>query len=312
MAKLLKVGVALAALLAIWLAGIFLFFPGWVLDSTVFVSRWRADLRPATVAVNGVDWNYLYGGQGEPLVLLHGFGADKDHFGVFLSALSSRYRLIVPDLPGFGESTRKASLAYDIPSQAARLEGFIQALGLEGFHLAGASMGGYLASYYAADHPDKVKSLLLMAPAGILPPAPGKLQQTYEREGRMLLLYRTLPEFDDFMRLLFHRPPWVPTPIKRYLVDRHSHAYALHLKILTDMVDGGMGLLDGRLGQIACPTLVLWGRQDQVLPVAILERFAAEIPRSRGEIIDNCGHVPYLEKPVQTISLYRDFLDTLD
>ncbi len=311
MAKLFKLGIALVALLAIWLAGIFLFFPGWVYDSAVFVSRWRAGLRPATVTVDGLDWSYLSGGQGDPLVLLHGFGADKDHFGVFLSALSSRYRLIVPDLPGFGESTRKASLAYDIPSQVARLEGFIQALGLEGFHLAGASMGGYVAAYYAADHPDKIKSLLLMAPAGILPPTPGKLQQVYEREGRMLLLFRTLHEFEDFMRLVFYRPPWVPTPIRRHLVERHSHAHDLYLKILADMVNGGMGLLEGRLEKIASPTLVVWGREDQVLPVASLARFVAEIPRSRGEIIDNCGHMPYLEKPVQTISLYRDFLGSV-
>lgn len=312
MVNFLKVSVVLTALLAIWLGGVFLFFPGWVYDSVVFVNRWRAGLRPATVTVDGVDWTYLAGGQGEPLVLLHGFGADKDHFGALLGALSSRYHLIVPDLPGFGESSRDASLAYDIPSQAARFGRFVQALGLSGFHLAGASMGGYLAAYYAADHPDKVKSLLLMAPAGVLPPTFGKLQQIYEREGRILLLYRSLSEFDDFMRLIFYRPPWVPTPIKRHLVERHSQAHALLLKILTDLVNGGMGLLEGRLEQIACPTLVVWGREDQVLPVASLARFVAEIPRNRGEIIDNCGHVPYLEKRVQTISLYRDFMGSVN
>jgi pimeloyl-ACP methyl ester carboxylesterase len=312
MRKLLKVSAVLVALLAVWLGGIFLFFPGWVYDGAVFLNRWRAGLRPAVVTVDGVDWAYLVGGQGEPLVLVHGFGADKDHFGPLLGALSSRYRLIVPDLPGFGESSRKASLAYDIPSQVDRFEGFIHALGLEDFHLAGASMGGYLAAYYAADHPDKVKSLLLMAPAGVLPPTFGKLQQIYEREGRILLLYRSLPEFDDFMRLIFYRPPWLPTPIKRHLVERHSQAHALLLKILTDLVNGGMGLLEGRLEQIACPTLVIWGREDQVLPVASLARFVAEIPRNRGEIIDNCGHVPYLEKRVQTISLYRDFMGSVN
>jgi pimeloyl-ACP methyl ester carboxylesterase len=312
MLKIIKFGAVLTALLAIWLGGVFLFFPGWVYDSVVFVNRWRAGLQPVTVTVDGVDWSYLAGGQGDPLLLLHGFGADKDHFGALLVALSSRYRLIVPDLPGFGESSRDPSLAYDIPSQTARFGRFVQALGLSGFHLAGASMGGYIAGYYAADHPEEVQSLLLMAPAGILPPVPGKLQQIYEREGRILLLYRSLSEFDDFMRVLFHNPPWLPTPIKRHLVERHSHAHELYLKILADMVNGGMGLLEDRLELIACPTLVLWGREDQVLPVATLARFTAEIPRSRGAVIDNCGHVPYLEKPFQTISLYRDFLNSLN
>jgi len=312
MVNFLKVSVVLTALLAIWLGGVFLFFPGWVYDSVVFVNRWRAGLRPATVTVDGVDWTYLAGGQGEPLVLLHGFGADKDHFGALLGALSSRYHLIVPDLPGFGESSRDASLAYDIPSQAARFGRFVQALGLSGFHLAGASMGGYIAGYYASDHPTEVRSLMLMAPAGVLPPVPGKLQRIYEREGRILLLYRTLSDFDDLMRVLFHDPPWLPTPIKRYLVGRHSHGHDLYLKILADMVNGGMGLLEGRLGLIASPTLVLWGREDQVQPVASQARFTAEIPRGRGAVIDNCGHVLYLEKPVQTISLYRDFLNSLN
>ena len=312
MVNFLEISAVLAALLAIWLGGVLLFFPGWVYAAVVFVNRRRAGLRPVTVTVDGVDWTYLAGGRGDPLVLLHGFGADKDHFGALLGALSSRYHLIVPDLPGFGESSRDASLDYDIPSQIARFENFIQVLGLRDFHLAGVSMGGYIAGCYAAGHPDKVKSLLLMAPAGIQPLAPGKLQRIYEQEGRVLLLYRTVAEFDDLMGVIFHNPPWTPPPLKRHLVERHSQSYDLYLKILSDLVKGGMGLLEGRLKRIACPTLVLWGREDQVQPVASQARFTAEIPRSCGAVIDNCGHVPYLEKPVQTISLYRDFLNSLN
>lgn len=312
MPKALKTCLFLAALLLVWLAGIFFFFPGWVYDGAVLANRWRAGLGSAVVSANGTRWAYLSGGQGETVLLLHGFGADKDHFGPFLCAFRDRYRLIVPDLPGFGASSREMSLAYDIPNQAARLKDFIQALGLKRFHLAGVSMGGYLAAYYAAHHPAEVKSLLLMAPAGVSPPVPGKLEATYDREGRILLLYRSPEEFDDLMGVIFHSPPWVPGPIKRYLVDRHRHDYALRAKILSDMLAGGMTLLEGRLERIACPTLVLWGREDQVVPAACLARFVEEIPRSRGVMIDNCGHVPYLEKSARTTALYQDFLESFD
>ena len=130
------------------------------------LERTRCGLEAKRVQAAGFDIAYLEGGAGEPLVLVHGFGADKDNFARVAAYLIPHYRVLVPDLPGFGESSRSEGVSYAAAPQAERLRAFVRAVGVERVHLGGNSMGGFVVTQYAIDHPTEVASLWLLGPAG--------------------------------------------------------------------------------------------------------------------------------------------------
>ncbi len=126
----------------------------------------RAGLEEATARIPGFEMPYLHGGAGEPLLLVHGFGADKNNFTRVARLLTPHYRVVIPDLPGFGEASKPADASYAIADQVERLRQFAQGLGLKRVHLGGSSMGGFIATLWAAKYPHEVASLWLLAPGG--------------------------------------------------------------------------------------------------------------------------------------------------
>lgn len=126
---------------------------------------------------DGLRYVYLEGGKGEPLMLLHGFGANKDHFTGVARLLTPHYRVIVPDIIGFGESAHPQEADYSPKAQVVRLKALAQALGIKNMHVGGNSMGGQIALSYTALHPEKVKSLWLLDPAGIWSAPESELQK---------------------------------------------------------------------------------------------------------------------------------------
>lgn len=291
--------------------GGFYLFPGLIVDAANQVMRWQAGVRKSEVQVDGDRWVYLEGGEGETILFVHGFGMDKDRWGPFLKCFNGSHRMIVPDLPGFGETSPLSSGGYDIPSQVERLNRFVEKIGLKSFHLVGISMGGYIAAYYAGEYPEKVKSLALMAPAGVASRIPSYAWLIYRKQGNIVLLYRTVEAFEDLMSLIFYRPPLIPGPIKRHFAARGAAHYPLYQKILRDMERGGMFLLEGRLHKIKAGTLILWGAKDAILHPSGAEKFLQGLRQSRVVILEECGHVPYFERPRETLKAYEDFLSGL-
>ena len=140
----------LLVILAIALAvPILLYFlaPRLLVDTAVNALRRKGGLTEKAVIAGGLRWPYLEGGDptGDVVVLVHGFGGDKDNWAFYAPFLTKRYRLICPDLPGFGDTSRDPALDYDCRLQADRLREFLDALGVEKCHLGGNSMGGYIA-----------------------------------------------------------------------------------------------------------------------------------------------------------------------
>jgi pimeloyl-ACP methyl ester carboxylesterase len=193
-----------------------------------------------------------------------------------------------------------------------RLRQFVETIGLDDFHMAGISMGGYIAAYYASENPDKVKSLLLMDAAGVESRIPSHLWRQYQKNGQLPFLYKTTEQLDDLMRTLFHSPPWVPGRFKNFVAKQGALHYDFREKILREMVEGGMNLLESRLSKIRAKTLIIWGANDQIFHVSSVEKFQKGLSNCRTVILDQCGHVPYLEKPKETKSVYKDFLTSLD
>jgi abhydrolase domain-containing protein 6 len=308
MLRLIK-GLLIAMLVLIVSGGVLYYgFPGLVLESAKHILRFWAGLERRDVQVGDHHWVYLDGGKGETILFVHGFGAEKDRWGTFLPAFSKSYRLIVPDLPGFGENSRIASARFDIPSQVKRLSTFVEAIGLDRFHVVGISMGGYISAYYASEHPEKVMSLCLLDAAGVDSPIPSDLWRQHQKDGKIPFLYRTTDEFNDLMRLLFYRPPWLPGRFKDYMVQQGDRDYDFREKILREMVEGGMNLLESRLPKIQARTLIIWGANDRIVHVSSVEKFQEGLRNYRTVILEQCGHIPYFEKAKETRRAYRHFL----
>ena len=113
----------------------------------------RCRLTARRVRVGDLEIAYLEGGSGEPLILVHGFGATKDNFTRVAAYLTPHYRVLIPDLPGFGDSFKPEHASYTIAQQVEWLNAFATALGVGRVHLGGSSMGGFIATLYALTHP---------------------------------------------------------------------------------------------------------------------------------------------------------------
>ena len=142
--------------------------PARVVDFALNATRKQSGLvRKELTLPNGVHYAYLEGGQGKPLMLLHGFGGNKDTFTRVSRFLVKHYRVIIPDIIGFGESAHIQHTDYSPSAQVERLRLLSEALNLKDLHLGGNSMGGQIALLYSALYPTEVNSLWLLSPAGV-------------------------------------------------------------------------------------------------------------------------------------------------
>src|SRR5262249_3421412 len=150
------------------------------------------------------------GGSGEPLVLLHGFSANKDNWTRAAQYLTPHYHVVVPDLPGFGDSSKPPRATYTIQEQAKRRHAFLHQLGLNRIHLAGNSMAGFSAPTYAWKCPDGVASLWLLDPAGTKAGQDSEVRRKFNETGVNPLLVTSADDLPRVSRLVMARPPFLP------------------------------------------------------------------------------------------------------
>lgn len=281
--------------------------PSAALDAAYAAERDASHLELKSVQVGGDAWPYLdSGGDGEVILLLHGFGADKDNWPRFARSFTDSYRVIAPDLPGFGDNVRHPDWSYDIASQVPRLHGFVQALDLPAFHLAGNSMGGNLSAAYTLAHPDQVKTLGLFCAAGVEEPTPSRLT-TMIANGDNVLVPRNMEQWNTLMDLVFVEQPWVPGFIGDEIARRAFENADFKQKIFTEY-RAKFQNLEPRLPEIQQPTLVLWGDQDGLLHVSMADVFHSRLPNSKKVIMDDMGHAPMIERPGETAEIYAEFI----
>jgi abhydrolase domain-containing protein 6 len=272
------------------------------------LNRWLCGVQTHYQKSGDFIWPYLHGGRGMPVVLLHGFGADKDRFGSLVPFLRRSFRVIIPDLPGFGDHAPNWSLCYDIDAQVERFEAFIQAIGLGRFHLMGLSLGGYLAGYYAARFPERVRSLALMDSAGFSAPIPSDAQRLFDSKRRNIFLYTDEQELLDLMDFLLYRSFRLPLTVQRYWTRQGLAQRLWREKLFADLMAGGIDRLDSLAGAIKAPTLVIWGADDRICHVSTVDRILSLIEDCRAYIIHGCGHIPMIEYPVLFRKIYMEFL----
>jgi pimeloyl-ACP methyl ester carboxylesterase len=253
-----------------------------------------------------MDYVYLEGGEGETILLFHGFGGDKEHWTRFSRYLTDKYRVIAPDSPPAGESTKKETEDYGYMSQVKRLHLFAEKIGLKKYHIAGNSMGGHIAGLYATEYPDEVLSLGLINAAGVNSPKPSKLSEKLAK-GENPLIVSNEEEFDYLMKFSFVNPPYIPGFFKSEVMKKSAGNKKYNEKVFTDIRKDG-NLLEKRLSKIQAKTLILWGDTDNIIDVSSTEVFQKGIKNNKVVILKDCGHAPMIELPEETAKHYLEFI----
>jgi pimeloyl-ACP methyl ester carboxylesterase len=256
----------------------------------------------------GLHYAYLEGGQGEPLMLLHGFGADKDNFVRVARFLTNRYRVIIPDNLGFGESGHPADADYRPGAQAARLRNLARALGITKVHLGGSSMGGHISMMYAAMYPDEVQSLWLLDPGGIWSAPPGELQKVITQGGENPLMAKSEDDFARIFAFVMSKPPFIPRPMLNVMAKERIRNYNLEKRIFKELSDDS---IEKHVTGLKTPALIVWGENDRVISAATAGVLHNLMPESRVIIMPGVGHLPMIEEPDRAAGDYLKFRDGL-
>jgi len=264
--------------------------------------RWRSGLaRKAVTLPDGSRIVYLEGGTGTPLVLLHGFGADKDNFTRVARFLTPGYRVLIPDLLGFGESDHPPGVDYSPLAQAERVHAFAMAVGAVPLHLGGNSMGGQISLTYAAFHPADVRSLWLLAPAGLWTAPESEIAATVRTTGRNPLLVRSTDEFAAMFDIVMSDPPYLPRPMLDVIAQSRIRNADLEERILGQIVTDSV---EERARGMETPALIVWGDEDRALHPASGELLRSLMVHATLVMMPGIGHVPMIERPRETAKAY--------
>ena len=281
-------------------------FPEKVAGYMIDAARGKAGLTKKEIKIDDHNVVYLEGGKGPTILLLHGYTGSKDDWTTFAVYLTKDYHVVIPDIPGYGESSMIEKASYDLSNQMSRLHKFAQAVELKKFHVAGCSMGGFFAGTYAVRYPDEIISLGLFDAAGVMSPEKSMVAKMMEKDENVLVL-KDGNDLQRLMSLLFVNPPGLPYPLKKVftrvaLANREFYEKE-RKEIFPDFYS-----LEKELPKIKAPTLILWGDQDKILDISSVTVFEKGLKSHKTVIIKDCGHVPMLEKSQETATQYKDFI----
>ena len=271
----------------------------------------RATAVPKDVTVLGFKLHYLEAGKGAPIVLLHGLGGDGSRWGPNIEPLARDFHVFALDQIGFGQSDKPLA-NYHTGMLAEFLVGFLKAVNVPKASLVGNSMGAGVALYTAAKIPEVVDRIVLadgggFRTAGDRPAAPPTPEQLHRQQIQNSV---TRDETREFFRILFHDKSLVTDKmVDDQLAMRLRSAFTI-TKVQESGAKGLGSLTEEQVRGVKAPTLIVWGKYDELANPAGADRLERTIPGSRKVIIDDCGHMPQLEKADEFNRIVRDFLTT--
>jgi abhydrolase domain-containing protein 6 len=266
--------------------------------------RLFAGLSAGRVQAAGHRWAYAYREERAPdaptIVMIHGFTGSKENWYPLARALDEDYRLLVPDLPGWGQSQRRRGIDYGFVQQAAHVDAFIRALSPDApVILLGHSMGGGIAALVAARYPKRIAAVGLIDAAGVR-----FRDNAFGLDvlaGENPFAVRDDASLQRYVDIVFHdeqAKPWIPWPASAGLIRKRRADAAFEQAVLDRIGRGEEAMLPGReAGAIRQPALLLWCRQDRVIDPSALDAYAARIPQARKVLLDGCGHMAIVERP---------------
>ncbi|HJT27301.1 MAG TPA: alpha/beta hydrolase [Pyrinomonadaceae bacterium] len=269
---------------------------------TLFVSAVARAQTPKEVLIFGQKVQYVEAGAGPTVILLHGLGGSWQSWHFNIGALAEKYHVVALDQIGFGKSD-KPFVNYRIRTYVDFLDQFCKQLKIERATLVGNSMGGWIAAMFTASFPDRVDKLVLEDAAGYAPPKDFDTRVFYglnptTRAGMKILIAKV------FYSKAFQTDAFIDQSIAARLAAGDGYT----INSITESIIRGEDYLDDIVKKIKRPTLLIWGRQDGLVPLAEGERFNKDIAGSKMIVIEECGHVPNLEKPGEFNAAVLKFL----
>jgi pimeloyl-ACP methyl ester carboxylesterase len=248
------------------------------------------------VQVGGHRIHYYVGGDGPPLVVVHGVASRAADGALIYRALMPRHRIYALDLLGYGDSDQPRDADYSVPMQAGVVRGFMDAMQLRSADLLGISMGGWVALKVAADQPERVRRLVLVSSAGVafrtsLHERSFSADSLDElRASIALQTDRKVPEFilRDLLRQA-RKKAWVVRRSMAAMLTRHD-------------------TLDGKLQRVRMPVLLVWGTNDRIVPISVAAAMQRELPQARLVRLEGCGHLAIVECRDRALPPIAEFL----
>ena len=269
---------------------------------TVCVATFANAQTAKEITVFGQKIHYVEAGTGPTVILLHGLGGSTQVWQLNIAALAEKYHVVVPDQIGFGKSD-KPLVNYRIRTYVDFLDQFCKQLKIERASLVGNSMGGWIATAFTAAFPDRVDKLVLVDAAGYRPPKDLDTRTFYglnptTREGMKVLV----------AKIFYNKLFLTDAAIDQAITARLAAGDGYTINSITESIIRGEDFLDDTVKTIKRPTLLIWGRQDGLVPVAEGERFNKDIAGSKLIVFDQCGHMPQIEKAAEFNAAVIKFL----
>lgn len=260
----------------------------------------------------GAEIHYTDVGQGTPVLMIHGFGGNFTNFDSLADIMKVNYRVVRVDLPGFGMS--------DLPSSDDSAEALyrdflahmLDTLNIDSLYVIGNSLGGWMSWELAASFPQKVKGLVLLGSAGY------EIEKVKANIGRIELLDNTLArallarglpmsfsmQNANHITSQYWQPNLKAVAVNNGLTNREGNIGNL-------ITLGNSGILPDttKIAQVQCPTLIVWGKEDAIVPYEHAEKFKRDILNSKVVLYDTCGHVPQIELPHRLANDIEDFIE---
>jgi pimeloyl-ACP methyl ester carboxylesterase len=279
--------------------------------------RIAAGLSRAEVEAAGHRWVYAYSDEAPEhapvVVMVHGFTGSKENWYPVAQRLRGRYRLLVPDLPGWGESERRPGGDYGFVAQGERLDAFVRTLSPRApAVLLGHSMGGGIVALTAARHPGDVARVGLFDAAGV------RFRDNVFGAG-VLAGRNPFGVTDDaslqrYLDTVYHvqaAKPRIPWPASSGLIERRRRDAGFEQSVLDRIGRGAERFLPGEeAANIHQPALLLWCRQDAVIDPSALALYAQRMPQAAQVMLDGCGHMSIMERPDAVADAVKALIDT--
>lgn len=289
-------------LLVVLIAGIVFYRrPLWVSDQLLHWKMWRQGVKSNYVKLDGNRIHYVTAGpkDGKPLLLIHGLGSRIEDWAELIPRFAGAgYRVYAPDLLGYGRSEKPKDSDYSVGAEEQVVVAFMDAMQLKQPDVLGWSMGGWIAMRIAVDHPQRVRRLGLYDTAGLYFPV------TFSFDS---FTPKSVDEVADLLRALEPKPVQLPEFVSKDVI-RKARATGWVTQRSIHAMTIGRELMDFRLGGLSQPVLIVWGKEDHLIPLETGERLQKLVPQARLEVVDGCGHLAPRECPVPVFEATKEFL----
>jgi len=258
------------------------------------------------VLIGELGIHYEIQGEGPSLLILHGWGSSTESWQEIKQELSSNFKVIVLDLPGFGKSETPEQ-PWTVQNYLNFLERFVQELELDNMHLLGHSFGGSLSVKFASEHPEKIRKMILVDSAGIRP-RPRLLAKIIKQLAKKSnhLFVGPLSNFKGSAKELLHK--FLRNSDYGKADEIMKETMKNVFEYYTSMEDGS-GEFISDLERVKNETLLVWGKEDKIIPVKFGKIFQEKINNSELKTITGVGHSPHLKSPSKLIQIILQFLN---